>query len=158
MENLVDNSIGGNEFGLNDQAVAHLNETRKWTMFMSILGLVFLAIMFIGMFAMNALMSGVLGMYGMSDTQGSSAMPGVIMIVVLLVFMVIYFFPIYYLLQFSLQSKKAIETRDSQTLQNALRYLKMHYKYIGILMIIFISIYLLAGIIALLARWVYIKI
>jgi mannose/fructose/N-acetylgalactosamine-specific phosphotransferase system component IID len=55
----------------------------------------------------------------------------------------IYFFPIYYLFQFSRYSKKAFINLDSELLSIALKYLKMHYRFMGILVIVVFGIYLI---------------
>jgi hypothetical protein len=55
----------------------------------------------------------------------------------------VYFFPLYYLLQFSKKIKKALKTKNDQMLANAFQMLKSHYKFIGVLTIITISLYFL---------------
>ena len=66
----------------------------------------------------------------------------------ILLFALLYFFPVYYLLKFSTLSKLAIEGNDSKLLEEAMRYLKMMFKFMGILVIIVLSIYLLGIIVA----------
>ncbi len=57
----------------------------------------------------------------------------------------LYFFPIYYLFRFSAQVRPALASKNPQDLESALENLKSHYKFIGILMIVMISIYVLIG-------------
>lgn len=52
--------------------------------------------------------------------------------------------PIFYLYKFSKYSKTAIYSEDSEQLSLAFKYLKKHYKFIGILSIILLSFYVLA--------------
>jgi hypothetical protein len=59
---------------------------------------------------------------------------------------VIYFFPIYYLWRFSQYSRQAIESYDTEDLAIALRYLRLHYTFMGILVIIAFVFYIVAGI------------
>ena len=59
MENLLDTSVQSDEtLQLDRSGIENLNETRKWTMFLSILGFVFLGIMilvlFVAIFALGA--------------------------------------------------------------------------------------------------------
>jgi hypothetical protein len=123
---------------LNSKSIAHLAETRKWTMFMSILGLIgigLLAIIFLYLLT--------------SAGSRRFGREGILTVLPLFVVCVIYFFPIYYLIKFSIFSKKAIINSDSQFLETALKYLKLHYRFMGILIIIMICIYIIIGIIAL---------
>lgn len=69
---------------------------------------------------------------------------------------VIYFFPVYYLFQFSSKLKKAFTSNDNDLINSSFEYLKSHYKFIGILALVFTVIYgllflfsLLAGAVAL---------
>jgi hypothetical protein len=57
----------------------------------------------------------------------------------------LYFFPVYYLFKFSSQVRTALINKNSQQLDSAFENLKSHYKFIGILMIITLSIYVLFG-------------
>jgi energy-coupling factor transporter transmembrane protein EcfT len=54
---------------------------------------------------------------------------------------IIYFFPMYYLFQFSKNMKNALLMKNDETLEKAFEMLKAHYKYIGVLTIITISLY-----------------
>jgi hypothetical protein len=64
---------------------------------------------------------------------------------------VIYFFPIYYLYQFSSYSKRAGDGSDSGLLTTAFMYLKKHYRYMGILFIVVIGVYIMIILVALLS-------
>jgi hypothetical protein len=54
-----------------------------------------------------------------------------------IVIAIVYFFPIYYLFKFSEDLKFALEMGHEEQLTSAFRWLKSHYKFIGILLIIF---------------------
>ncbi|MCY1633257.1 DUF5362 family protein [Marinifilum sp. D737] len=122
---------------LTAQSVIYLNETRKWTMFFSILGFVFLGILLIAAVFMASMFG---AMAGNLPFKGS----GIVMGVFYLLLGVLYFFPIFYLYKFSKHSKTAIYGEDSEQLSLAFKYLKKHYKFIGILSIILLSFYVLA--------------
>lgn len=72
---------------------------------------------------------------------GSGMKLGMIMLYVLIG--LIYFFPILYLFRFSNWTKKALMNKSSLDLSVALKNLKSHYKFIGILTIVIISLYIL---------------
>jgi len=79
-------------------------------------------------------------------TKSQSGVPddlGSIMLVTNVLIAFVYFFPLYYLLQFSKKIKKALKTKNDQMLANAFQMLKSHYKFIGVLTIITISLYFL---------------
>jgi len=71
------------------------------------------------------------------------------MTVTYLVLALIYFFPVYYLLQFANKMKKALSTKNEETLTNAFEMLKSHYKFIGVFTIITISLYALLFVVSL---------
>jgi len=56
---------------------------------------------------------------------------------------------VYYLLQFSRKMKKALITKNNETLASAFEKLKSHYKFIGVFTIITLSLYALLIIVSL---------
>jgi hypothetical protein len=119
----------------NDNSLNHFNETRKWTLFISIIGFIFIGvcIVIIPVLIVSSGGEGVL--------KGGAITTMPIVLVVLL-----YFFPIYWLLKFSIYSKRAIHNSDGQHLESSLKFLKYHYRFMGILIIICIAVYIIAGI------------
>jgi len=75
--------------------------------------------------------------------------PSVLITVIYLIIAVIYFFPIYYLYNFSVKMKKALLSDDQTLLRNAFEDLKSHYKFVGIFTIVILSLYLLMFLIGL---------
>ena len=67
-------------------------------------------------------------------------------VVPLMMMGVIYFFPIFYLWKFSKHSKESLANNDSLKLSLALRYLKLHYKFMAILILVIAVGYLIAGV------------
>lgn len=112
-----------------------LKETAKWTKFLAILGFVGIGLMVLGslvmLFAPSSLMS-----------NGDFPFGGkIFMMLLYLAFAVLYYFPIFYLYQFSENTKKAIENNDNNAIRDAFEFLKSHYKFMGILTIILLSFY-----------------
>src|SRR5690606_1643028 len=68
-----------------------------------------------------------------------------------IVLAVIYFFPVLYLFNFSRKLKIALASNDMSSLTEAFSNLKSHYKFIGILAIVVVSIYILAFVFAIMA-------
>jgi hypothetical protein len=139
MENFTGSVIEKKNLELDSNALNYLKETRKWSMFLSILGFVFVGLMFL----IAVIIMGT----------GNSLSPGLhaVTIILLLLMCGIYFFPIYFLYQFSAYSKLAINREDPTLLAKALMYLKMHYQFMGILAIIVAIIYIIMIPIAFLA-------
>jgi len=133
MENLeVREEENRTELVLEIQAEVYLRETRKWTKFFAILGFIFIGLMVfmsIGMFAASNMMS----------AYTSVPMGGIAVFYLLLIG--VYFFPVYYLLQFSNKAKEALISRSSQTLTEAMKYIKSHYKFVGIMTIVMLALY-----------------
>jgi formate hydrogenlyase subunit 3/multisubunit Na+/H+ antiporter MnhD subunit len=138
MENLEDvRKIEVGQEALND-----LNTTRKWTMFLAILGFIG-----IGFMVIAGLFAGVfLAIF--NTEQASLGFPEWLVFVVILAFAVLYFFPVLFLFRFSRHTANAVRTLDKQELDKAIKNLRAYYVYIGILLIIVLSIYVVAFIAA----------
>lgn len=122
---------------LSDFSKQNLNETRKWTFYLSILGFVFIGLMIIGSLSIGA----IFNQLGEDNLPFPSSMFGGIYFVV----GAIYFFPIYYLFKFSTHMKNALLSGEEMSLDEAFKNLKSHYKFMGVFTIVILSIYILAG-------------
>ena len=139
MENFTENTQPQNILELNGCGIHYITEMRKWTLFLAIVGFIGLGLMIIGGFVM-VFFSGML--------PGEEIGP--ITVLPLMLIAVIYFFPVFYLYQFSSLSKRALLFNDTNLVSEALRYLKMHFKFMGVLVIVLLIIYVIVGIFALL--------
>ena len=115
-----------------ESAIPYLNSTRKWTMFFAVLGFVMIALMGLG-FIIMLIVSAV--------GQSGFLMPALAIIYAII--MAIYFFPVYYLFKFSEETKKAIASRNEESIQKSFRYLSLHFKIVGIITIVMLSLYIL---------------
>lgn len=129
------------ELQLDSTAKDFIKEIAKWAYFLSILGfigigLLLLIAVFAGTLfsAMGSTMPGM-GAYGSSFGAAMGA--------IYFLLAAFYFFPVYYLFKFSSNAKKAFRDNDSETLTASFGYLKSHYKFIGVLMVVFLAIYAL---------------
>ena len=138
MNETLDTNLAHNSLELDNIAIEQLAGTRKWTFFLAIGGFSIVGL----------LMIIFIGLSATSTSSFSGMMPGLAFIPMLIISS-IYFFPLYFLYQFSRWSKIAISDKDTYALSESLRYLKMHFKFMGILFIIILGIYALAAIIGL---------
>jgi hypothetical protein len=127
----------------------HLNETARWARFLAIVGIILLLLAIVGM---------VTGMTFLSNTSRfelngrqvdemnkslriATLIGSVIMIAIL-------FFPLLFLLQFSSRMKRALAANDQELLNDAFLNLKKYFRYIGVVMIVIISIYAIVFLLA----------
>lgn len=122
---------------LNSDAKNFLKETAKWAFFLSVIGFIG-----IGFLVILALFSSVI----FGSIPQAKVVPfnlGMAMTVVYLLFAVLYFFPVYYLMQFSNKMKKALASKNDETLAESFQMMKSHYKFLGVFTIITLSLYAL---------------
>lgn len=119
---------------LSDQAKKYLLETSKWANFIAIVGFIAIGLLIIMSFSIGTIMAslpeGSLG--GLSPKFFSFFY---------LIAAGIYFIPVFFLFQFAQKIKQALMQDDHNLLTFGLKKLKSHYKFIGILFIILISLY-----------------
>lgn len=124
---------------LTEKAINALKESAKWSYFLSILGFVGIFFMVIAGIFMGSVMSMVPDQPGMGAFGAIKGFMSIIYIVMALV----YFFPVYYFFKYASGTKKALNTENSEQLADALVNLKSHHKFLGVIAIIIISIYVL---------------
>ncbi|MFW5886882.1 MAG: DUF5362 family protein [Bacteroidota bacterium] len=127
---------------LDDISIKSLDETRKWTKFIAIVGFVVLGLIVIAGFSVA----------GMSRRFSPNfPLPGIWLSITYIILAIVYFFPLYYLLRFSNQMKKSIKDNDHISLTSAFVNLRKHYRFIGILTILMILFYLVFFIVSMFA-------
>ncbi|WP_418263004.1 DUF5362 family protein [Flavobacterium faecale] len=140
MEENFKEVISKKNFELSAEAEGFLRETAKWGYFLSILGFVFLGLMLVLALFIGTVFSKLNSFGGgMSPMMGSGT--GMFSVVYLLIAL-LYFFPIYYLFQFSSKVKNAFKFNDNEQLNASFEYLKSHYKFMGVLALVIISFYM----------------
>lgn len=128
------------ELQLNESAKEFLKEAAKWAYFLSILGFVGMGILVL----LAVFMSSVFSTLGtMSNGMGAFAGMGWMISAIYVVMAAVYFFPIYYLNKFASHAKSALRDNDSESLTASFEYLKSHYKFFGILALVFLVFYAL---------------
>jgi hypothetical protein len=137
-DNIIDagTTYQGGQLTVSPMASGYLNETGKWAKFLAIVGFCMIGLLVIG-----AIFAG-----SMFSAMGADMpVPGFFITFMYLLLALFYFFPIYYLFKFAKHIRLAIVSKSTSDLESALENLKSHYKFIGILMIVILSIYVLFG-------------
>ena len=130
---------------LNNNAVEALRESAKWSMFLAIMGFIGIGFMVIAALFVGSAMA-------MMPDDPNIPMSGIknYLSFIYLIVAALYFPPIYYLYKYATGMKSSLQTRNSQSVSDALVSLKSHHKYLGISIIVFIALYII-GIIAFVA-------
>lgn len=139
MEENFTEVVAKRNFELSEEAQGFLKETAKWAYFLSIIGFVGVGFMVLLAFFMGTIFSVLSSSFGtgMNPMMGFGA--GFTILYLLIA--VLYFFPIYYLFQFSSKLKKAFKFNDNEEITASFEFLKSHYKFMGILALIFVCFY-----------------
>ena len=133
------NNENRSQFYIEDSAKSYLAETAKWAKFLSIVGFMGMGLTVIFVLFMGSIMSQIPGFNEIGATE--SLMIGSMSLIYILI-AAIYFYPLWKLYQFAALSKKALVSNDSILLTQALEAQKSMFKFMGILVIITLSIYL----------------
>ena len=137
-----------NKLSLNDLAISALRESGKWCMFLSIVGFIFIVFMLLFGVYMS-LISAILPTPEMGGTNelgfGVSVFASIKSYfgILYLLMALLYFFPIYYLYNYAKGIKVALSSGNENILEKALVNLKSHHKFLGIMTIVMISLYVL---------------
>lgn len=128
--------------GLDETAKAHLLETTRWTKFLAIMGFISSGLLVLAALAMLVTKSYLSGI-------------GIGMAFYYVILAGIYIYPVICLFRFSRLMKEGIHSQNQELITEGFRYQKNMYRFIGILMIIFLLLALLGvvfgGITAILA-------
>lgn len=129
---------------LNETARGFLKETAKWAHFLSILGYIGIGIIVIFAVFAGSIFSSLGELQEVENGMGAfGAMGGTVITVLYLAIAALYFLPIYYLNKFASNMKIALRDNNIDLLTNSFQYLKSHYKFIGIMMVVVFALYAL---------------
>ena len=150
MEQNQDTSIFG--LGIDSSSKVHLSEAARWARFLAIVGFVMCGlIVLLGVFA-GSIFSSFSGRFG-NDFGGASGMGmgsglGGMLAVIYIIGALLYFFPCLFLFRFANLMKAAIATDEQENLNKSFQNLKIMFRYVGILTIIVLTLYLIGILIA----------
>jgi hypothetical protein len=121
---------------IDEKTLKYLNTTRKWAMFLAIIGFIVL-----GLIVVIGLIAGTfLTVFNLSEK--GLGVPESLMFIPILLLVMIYFFPVLFLFRFSKQTGHAIHNLDKEELNKAIRSLKSYFAYIGALIIVVLLCYI----------------
>lgn len=126
-----------NTLELNSAAIKYLSETRKWTTFFAILGIIGSVFMVIAGLVFIIVLPHYNNMENIPYSVGFIGYIYLIMSVLMIL-------PVVYLLQFGTKLNNALKNNDQYMLGVAFHNLALHYRVIGIYTIVSIAVYLIA--------------
>lgn len=122
---------------INREILDSLNKTRKWTMFLSVMGFIIIGLLI----AMILVTGTFLSFFKLKET--SPAINDIALILALILIAVAYSLSVVFLFRFSRFTRDAIHNQDIRKLDKAFKNLKLFFSYIGIILIIALALYLL---------------
>lgn len=125
-------SPAGQRLRFSEPVRSDLLETSKWVMFFAVLLFIMLGILVMASLMM-IFTGGALG-FGMA-------------IVMIGIYGALIFFPAWYYYKFSTLTRQALNYNDNDALDEGFAYLKRFYKFVGILIIVLIGLYIVFAII-----------
>ncbi len=121
---------------LNDEAIQSLKETRKWTTFFGILGIILVGLLLV----ISLIVALVLPFL---NESANTPFPPALLSIVYLIIAGIYILPVIYLMRFGSNLKKALSASSDQMFGQAMKNLALHFRTVGIITIAFISLYII---------------
>jgi hypothetical protein len=141
MESLDSNMARESSSFITDEIKNYLVEAAKWGKFLAIMG-------YIGIGLILLLAVGVMVMGSASQLFPGMGMNMGAFGLIYIAIAAFYFFPVYYLHQFSLKIKKGLTSQDAHSIATGFQNLKSLFKFMGIFTIVILSIYALVFVIA----------
>jgi hypothetical protein len=131
LETIDGESINEGGLVINQQMKQDLLVSAKWGKFLAIVGFIMLGFMLLG----------AIGMFGMGSSMGRQVFPVTSMGILYLLIIGLYFFPTYYLLQYSNKIKEAVTSVNNMSMQEAFSFMAKLYRFIGVLTVVILSLY-----------------
>ena len=138
----LNQNLLSSELQVDSIATSHLKETARWAKFLAVLGIVLSILIAILAFFAGTILSDMSKSFQNNASAGAIG-SGLITVIYLFV-AVIYFFLSLFLLRFATKMKLALTTNDQETFNGSLMNLKLVYRILGIIMIIYLGIVALA--------------
>lgn len=119
------------DFTIDEAIVMHLKETAKWSRFLGITGFIFSALI-----ALTAIFVG----NKITETNYVLRNLGAVVTIIYLIVSIIGFFISLYLFRFGSNMKVAIQNTDQEKLNTAFLNLKLYYRMMGIICVIYLFV------------------
>jgi hypothetical protein len=131
---------------LNATMLGYLKTVGKWSKFFAILGFIGLGLMVFLGFSIGFIVNMI-----PSNSPTPTTFPTLLFGLIYLIFAAVYFFPLLFLYRFAAAAKRGIRATSGIEIENAFRYLRDHFSYMGVLTIVMLSMYLVIIVIAVIA-------
>ncbi|HTQ65726.1 MAG TPA: DUF5362 family protein [Puia sp.] len=129
------------ELHIDNQSSGYLAEAARWAKFLAILGFIFCGlIVLVAVFAGSYIASS----FNRFGTEGLTLVSGAFVSFLYILIALLYFFPCLFLFRFASKMQVALRTNDQELLNTSFRNLRGFYRFLGILTIVVLSIYVLA--------------
>jgi hypothetical protein len=138
----MENAQESRKIEIDQITLKHLNTLRKWTMFHAILGFIFL-----GLFIVTGVIAGTF-LSAFSTIKTGSEITDLSILIIIFILAVAYFFPVFFLFQFSKHSAHAVHELSKEELHKAFKSLKAYFIYLGVIIILFLSLYIVVLIVS----------
>src|SRR5256885_16811682 len=92
----------------------HLTETAKWTRFLAIAGFIFIGLMILYGVMMSFVFNNLMDKYQPAFPQTYPANMGIVLVLYMVIFGLIYFFPCLFTLRFSNYMRRALYSNDQE--------------------------------------------
>lgn len=138
----MENAQESGKIEIDQNTLKHLNTLRKWTMFHAILGFIFL-----GLFIVTGVIAGTF-LSAFSTVKTGSEITDLSILIIIFILAVAYFFPVFFLFQFSKHSAHAVHELSKEELHKAFKNLKAYFIYLGVIIILFLSLYIVVLIVS----------
>jgi hypothetical protein len=136
------------ELQVDHQATAYLGDAARWAKFLAIVGFILCGIILLVAIFAGSFFAGTFGRLGgesgVNGMAGVGAAGGAFITIVYIIIAALYFFPCLYLYNFASKMQTALRSNDQEQLNNSFRNLKACYRFLGILMIIYLGFLALA--------------
>ena len=154
MEQNTNTSLFG--LSIDQTGRSHLIDAAKWARFLAIVGFVFITLfailaIFFGSYFATMMSSGTGDFQDVEIDREAATAVGIGMIIYYLIVFTLVFLAYMFLYRFAVNMRKALDTNDQNTLNRSFMYLKVLYRYWGILTIIGLAIFCVFFLIAVLA-------
>ncbi|WEK20524.1 MAG: hypothetical protein P0Y49_05155 [Candidatus Pedobacter colombiensis] len=134
---------------ISEEIRSYIYETAKWTKFLAIVGFVFAALLALLAFSATAVMQGIMASAG---NNAMAQLGTTFLTVYFLSISLMLFYPSFLLFKFSNAANTAVLYADQENFTIAMRKLKSVFKFWGIIAIIILAIYILGGLLTVLAK------
>jgi amino acid transporter len=131
---------------IKDQIKVELRDAAKWARILAIIGFIAVGILVLFAFLFSVIFRSMTEFQGGDSGMGIPDMGNTfsgLFTFFYLVLAAIYFFPVYFLYQFSDKTLAALRSDDEISFEKAMRQLRRHYQLLGIITLIIVGFYVL---------------